>query len=238
MMSIAHLFSWRQCAVATRLDERRTIRLLRLVREAGPLTIDAPDVPEIFSVGHSNQTLEQLIDLLRQHTIQAVVDTRSYPVSKFSSQFNRSVLEQVLPQHAIRYVFRGAELGGRPRGDDFYDDEGHVLYSRVAEADFFLDGIGRLERGIRKYRVALLCSEENPEHCHRRLLIGRVLAGRGIRMTHIRGDGRLESEPQDGYGRHGNGSQQLTLFHIDEDSNWRSTRSALPRSPRASSSEH
>jgi hypothetical protein len=103
---------------------------------------------------------------------------------------------------------------------------------------FFLDGIGRLERGLRKRRVALLCSEENPEHCHRRLLIGRVLAGRGVRMTHVRGDGRLEVEPPHDFGRHDGGPQQLTLFGIDEDSEWRSTRSVLPRSPRESSSAH
>ncbi|MGE3600555.1 MAG: DUF488 family protein, partial [Dehalococcoidia bacterium] len=194
--------------------------------------------PEIFSVGHSNQTLRQLIGLLKHHAIQAVVDTRSYPVSKFASQFNRSVLEQVVPQHSIRYVFRGAELGGRPRGDEYYDAEGHVIYSRVAQADFFLDGINRLERGICKYRITLLCSEENPEHCHRRLLIGRVLAGRGVSMTHIRGDGRLEVEPPHDFGRRTGGSQHLALFRIDEDSEWRSTRSVLQRSPQASSSAH
>jgi hypothetical protein len=65
-----------------------------------------------------------------------------------------------------------------------------------------------------------------------------VLAGRGVRMTHIRGDGRLEVEPQHDYGRHRGGPQQLTLFSIDEDSEWRSTRSVLQRSPQASSSAH
>jgi uncharacterized protein (DUF488 family) len=202
------------------------------------MTVGTPETPEIFSVGHSNQTLEQFIELLKQHEIEAVVDTRSYPVSKFASQFNRSVLQQVLPHHSMRYVFRGEELGGRPRGEEFYDDDGHVLYSRVAQADSFLDGINRLVRGVRKYRITLLCSEENPEHCHRRLLIGRVLAGRGVRMTHIRGDGRLEAEPQHDFGRHMGGSQQLSLFSIDEDREWRSTRSVLQRSPQGSSSAH
>jgi hypothetical protein len=65
-----------------------------------------------------------------------------------------------------------------------------------------------------------------------------VLAGRGVRMTHIRGDGRLEPEPQHDFGRHAGGSQQLALFSIDEDREWRSTRSVLQRSPQSSSSAH
>jgi uncharacterized protein (DUF488 family) len=199
---------------------------------------DTPRATEIFSVGHSNQSLDQFVELLKRHEITAVVDTRSYPVSKFAPQFNRSILERALPHQGIRYAFRGAELGGRPAGDEYYDDDGHVLYSRVARADSFLEAIERLQRGMRKHRIALLCSEENPEHCHRRLLIGRVLSERGVRMSHIRGDGRLEVEPPAGFGRRSGNGQQLALFGAAEDREWRSVRSVLPRSQRASSSAH
>ena len=90
----------------------------------------------------------------------------------------------------------GRELGGRPAGAEFYDQEGHVLYSRVAESSLFLEGLERLQEGLREFRLALLCSEENPAACHRRLLVGRVLAERGVAIDHIRGDGRLQSEAE------------------------------------------
>ena len=40
----------------------------------------------------------------------------------------------------------------------------------------------------------MLCAEENPAHCHRRLLVARVLFEEGARVLHIRGDGRLQPE--------------------------------------------
>jgi hypothetical protein len=39
-----------------------------------------------------------------------------------------------------------------------------------------------------------MCAEEDPEGCHRRLLVGRVLGDDGVDVVHIRGDGRLEPE--------------------------------------------
>ena len=39
-----------------------------------------------------------------------------------------------------------------------------------------------------------MCSEEDPAVCHRHLLVGRVLAGEGLTLRHIRGDGRLQTD--------------------------------------------
>jgi hypothetical protein len=85
----------------------------------------------------------------------------------------------------------GKELGGRPDGEEFYDAEDHALYSRVAESPLFLKGIERLEEIGKVSRVAIMCSEEDPTTCHRHLLVGRILAERGISLLHIRGDGRI-----------------------------------------------
>jgi len=50
--------------------------------------------------------------------------------------------------------------------------------------------------GIRDYRVVVMCSEENPAHCHRRLLVGSVLSEKAVQVQHIRGDGRLQTEDE------------------------------------------
>jgi uncharacterized protein (DUF488 family) len=150
----------------------------------------------LFSIGHSNHALERFLDLLRQHRIEVLVDARSHPYSRFAPHFDKSSLKEAVSKAGIKYLFLGRELGGRPDGDEFYDKEGHVLYGRVAEASLFLDGIERLENGIANYRIALMCSEENPSACHRRLLVGRVLAARGIQLEHIRGNGRVQTEAE------------------------------------------
>lgn len=155
-------------------------------------TDDQPST--LFTIGHSNQTLEKFLALLAGHGIQSLVDVRSQPYSRYATHFNRPDLEYAVKRQHVRYTFLGDELGGRPVGDEFYDAEEHVLYSRVAQAPFFLRGIERLLEEGALYRTAILCSEENPTDCHRRLLIGRVLAERGVAVRHVRGDGQVQTE--------------------------------------------
>jgi uncharacterized protein (DUF488 family) len=194
---------------------------------------------KIYSIGHSNHQPDTLIRLLRSNEVTAVVDTRSQPYSQYSPQFNHHSLASLLEQAGIEYVFAGDTLGGRPRAAEFYDREGHVLYYRVAESDFFALGLSRLRFLAESYdRVALLCSEEDPTDCHRRLLIARVLASEGIDVLHIRGDGRVQTE-SDLAGRQKVSSfAQPGLFDGAEVSAWKSTRSVLPARPRSSSSSH
>ena len=118
----------------------------------------------------------------------------------------------------------------------FYDADGHVRYDRVAESPLFLAGITRVESGIARYRVALLCSEEDPSGCHRRLLVGRVLAGRGTAVWHIRGDGRLQPEG-DLVAAAAAAAPQATLFALEDVTPWRSIRSVLPKNGQPSSSD-
>src|SRR5579872_4880849 len=151
-------------------------------------------VPRALTIGHSNHPFDHFLGLLRDREVQIVADTRSQPYSKYSPQYDQEALKTTLEASGIWYLFFGKELGGRPTGTEFYDAEGHVLYHCVAASPLFQEGLERLEKGLREYRIALLCSEENPAGCHRRLLIGRVLAEHGFDVQHIRGDGRLQPE--------------------------------------------
>jgi len=90
---------------------------------------------------------------------------------------------------------------------------------------------------MERFRVALVCGEEDPAHCHRRLLIGRVLTERGHTMLHIRGDGRVET---DATVATASGKRlvdvQIELFAEMEEDKWKSTASVLPKKAPASSS--
>jgi uncharacterized protein (DUF488 family) len=167
-----------------------------------------------------------------------LVDIRSNPYSKFAPQFNKDILKKGILTSGIKYLFLGKELGGKPEDPEFYDPEGFVQYSRIAESQIFLQGIERLMNGIRKYRVAIMCSEENPVHCHRRLLVGRVLSKKGVQIRHIRGDAKIQSE--DEIARESDqirkDSGQQKLFDLGEVSEWKSTQSVLQkRAPKNSS---
>ncbi len=90
----------------------------------------------------------------------------------------------------------------------------------MAATSLFQQGLARLEKGIREFNVAMLCAEENPAGCHRRLLVGRVLLDRGIQVQHIRGDGRIQSEEEIAAEVDPN-RDQLSLFQEAEAEPWK-----------------
>jgi uncharacterized protein (DUF488 family) len=193
---------------------------------------------KLFSIGHSNHTLETFLDLLDQHKIEVLVDVRSQPFSKYTPHFNQFELKTGITRHGLKYLYLGKELGGRPpEGADFYDEEGHALYSRMAEWPVFLEGLVRLEKGMEKFRVAIMCSEEDPTHCHRHLLISRVLVKRGATIEHIRGDGSLQAEEELAGRKPGAEHLQLSLFPDEEYKAWKSSQPVLPKKARPNSSE-
>ena len=184
----------------------------------------------VFTIGHSNHSMEEFVRLLRWCGIKVLVDTRSHPYSRFAPRFNARALEAVLSSESIGYLFLGEELGGRPEGEEFYDATGRVDYALVACSKPFLDGISRLEREIQGRTVSLLCSEEDPARCHRRLLVGRALEERGITLRHVRADGSVETE-EDMNGGH------PVLFPETEASPRKSIRSVSRRRRRPNSSK-
>ncbi len=195
--------------------------------------------PCVLSVGHSNHTMEAFIDLLRAQQIEVVVDVRSEPYSSYSPHFSLDALRAALGAKGVRHVYLGRELGGHPSGDAFYDSEGYVRYDLVAESPAFHEGLRRLEEGLRAFRVAIMCSEEDPTHCHRRLLVSRVLESQGIRVEHLRADGRRQTEAdlREVESRQRGEWGQMLLFDDLKETSWRSSRSVLQKGARSSSSE-
>jgi uncharacterized protein (DUF488 family) len=150
--------------------------------------------PVVLTIGHSRHPLERFLALLREHAVAAVIDVRSKPFSRFAPQYNKKALEEGLAAAGIVYRFMGRELGGFPKGDEFYDESGRMLYFRRAEDPDFQAALEEVLDLAGKEKVVLLCAEEDPGHCHRRELLGRALLARGATLAHIRGSGALEVE--------------------------------------------
>lgn len=154
-----------------------------------------PAVPTILTAGFSNLALETFLANLRDNGVQVAVDVRSRPYSAYCPHFGREQIEPAVNAAGLRYLYMGDDLGGQPASPEFYDEGGYVLYDRIAATPGFRRGVDRLMHGLGKgLRIALCCGEENPRHCHRRLLIGRVLREGGVAVAHILADGGLISE--------------------------------------------
>ena len=145
----------------------------------------------IFTIGHSNHSLEAFITLLQQHGITALADVRSAPFSRFNPQFNKTSLEQEIKLHGIRYVFLGRELGARPKDSSLYEN-GQVQFERLKDTTLFREGIERVIQGTKQYNVALMCAEKDPLQCHRFLLVACAFEKLDIPIAHILATGEIE----------------------------------------------
>ncbi len=160
-----------------------------------------PRTRSIWTIGHSRHPIERLLALLREHGVEVLLDARSHPASRFSPQFARRPLERAVGDAGIRYVFLGQALGGRPADPAAYGADGKLDHDRVERLDVYQRGIDQLLDEAARGRVCVLCAEEDPARCHRRLLIGRTLVRRGVRVFHIRGSGAVEPETELGGGQ-------------------------------------
>jgi type I restriction enzyme S subunit len=156
----------------------------------------------IFTIGHSNSSLDAFLNQVRRHGVTTIADVRSIPYSRHFPHFNREALQASLATVGIKYVFLGDELGARPKDRACYSGDGSVDYQRLAARPQFRRGIARLMATASTERIALMCSEREPLNCHRTLLISRALAQDSVSVQHILSDGRLE--------RHSDTEKRLT----------------------------
>lgn len=138
----------------------------------------------LYTIGHSNQSFEDFLEMLQTIGIQAVADVRSVPASKYTPQFNREPLQAALKHNGIAYLPFGAEFGARRT--DCLDADGKVNFEKAVETTAFLHGTERVKNGLEKeYKIALMCSEANPLECHRFAMVSRWFHEHGVDVEHI-----------------------------------------------------
>ena len=150
---------------------------------------------ELFTIGHSNHSLEHFIELLLEHRLSAIADIRSSPYSKYSPHFNKDMLDSALRNANIDYMFLGKELGAQRSEDDCYID-GQAKYDRIARLPAFRRGLEIVLQRVENCRIALMCSESDPITCHRTILVCRELKKMcpDLEITHLLGDGKVERQ--------------------------------------------
>lgn len=140
---------------------------------------------DIGSIGHSTDSLEDFVKRLQAVGITAIADVRSVPYSGRLPWFGRESLQKNLKGQGISYVWMGNLLGGRPDKKDLFTPEGRADYVAMAKEETFQNGLTRLMNGMSKFRIAMMCSEADPLHCHRCLLVGRALIKKNINVIHF-----------------------------------------------------
>ncbi len=142
----------------------------------------------VYTVGHSNRTLEALLGILRAHGIECLADVRTVPRSRHNPQFNAETLEKSLPGAGVAYS-RLPRLGGlrRPRVDSrnlAWRSDSFRGYADYMETPEFEKGIAELLALARQRRTAIMCAEAVYFRCHRSLISDALLC-RGIATIHL-----------------------------------------------------
>jgi len=150
----------------------------------------------IWTVGHSNRSLADLIALLANQAISMLADVRRFPGSKRQPQFGRDSLEVALNQAGIAYRHFEA-LGGRRRGNrkdspnTAWRSESFNAYADHMLTDEFRAALDELMALASSSPTAILCAEAVPWRCHRQL-IADALVARGWEVRHLLGAGRTQ----------------------------------------------
>jgi uncharacterized protein (DUF488 family) len=163
----------------------------------------------IYTIGYGSRTMDEFVAVLQANEVAFLIDIRSMPYSRFKPEFSKDALEIALRAHGIRYLYMGDSLGGQPADRDCYVDD-KVDYTRLAAKPFYRAGISRVRQAFEKQlHVTLMCSEGQPETCHRSKLIGQTLVDEGIAVRHIDENGELLTQ-EDVLLRYDDG--QMSLF--------------------------
>ncbi|MBA7568719.1 hypothetical protein ES708_10453 [subsurface metagenome] len=146
----------------------------------------------VFTIGHSNHSIEYFIELLQTHSINCIIDVRSVPASAYNPQFNSENLQNSLKQNRINYLHFGDEFGARHTDPKLLDEFGKVDFDKVRKSEKFLSGVERLKTSLEKgYNISIMCSEAEPFDCHRFSMISYYLDRNGFDVLHILKDKTL-----------------------------------------------
>ena len=147
----------------------------------------------IYTIGHSNYEVDEFLKIVTAYGIQIIIDIRSAPYSKYCPQFNKDIIEKVLNNSGIKYLFLGKELGARPDDPTCYEYN-RVQFDKLKETELYKRGKERLKECANECTIALMCSEKDPINCHRTILVSRLLKGEGIEVRHILDESKTVSQ--------------------------------------------
>ncbi|MEA1984922.1 MAG: DUF488 domain-containing protein [Euryarchaeota archaeon] len=130
-----------------------------------------------YTIGYSNRTFEDFVDVLKNSNITHLIDIRRYPHSYYED-FNKESLELSLPINEIAY-YHCPGLGGFRDG----------AYTEYMGSEEFKNNFFRLLDKIRDINdsgsnIILMCAEKNPKNCHRYHL-SKELERNGVEVVHL-----------------------------------------------------
>ena len=140
----------------------------------------SPEEADFFTLGYSGRKTEEILELLKQHGVQTVLDIRQHAVSMYRPELSKANLAKLLEDNGMHYEHlpelgvprdiraKAIETGSREVIWHWYDE--YVVPS-LLNLHTFMNGF--------EHPVALMCTEIDPHECHRHRL-SLALEGMGL----------------------------------------------------------
>jgi uncharacterized protein (DUF488 family) len=131
-------------------------------------------IKDIWTIGHSNNSINDFIEMLQLFQIKILADVRSFPGSGKFPHFNIENLSLSLNNEGIEYHHL-KELGGRRKANPdskniVWKNEAFRGYADYMETEDFHLGIKNLISLAEFKQTAFMCSEALWWRCHRSLI--------------------------------------------------------------------
>ena len=138
----------------------------------------------IYTIGHSNRPVADLIAMLQFFGVRLLADVRSMPGSKWNPQYNRGPLEGRLLEAGIQYAHMPGLGGKQTTTDTAIASRPLSGYAGYMATPAFKAAIAQLEQTAATTPVAYMCAEADWRHCHRRYISDHLLR-QGYYVMHI-----------------------------------------------------
>lgn len=146
-----------------------------------------PAMRELFTIGYEGCTIADLLGALKEARVGLLIDIRAVPRSR-KPGFSKRQLAAALDEQGIRYVHLQA-LGTPKPGRDAvragHPERMETIFRAHMKGDqpqAELADAGGLAGGS---RACLLCFEQDPMQCHRRIVADMIAADTGQRVMHL-----------------------------------------------------
>jgi len=128
---------------------------------------------EVHTLGTSNHSIEEFLEILKNYKIEVAIDVRRWPTSKYFPHFKKENLEKFLRGKGVDYL-HFEKLGG-------YRTGGYEVYTKTKD---FKEALKELIKIAKSKNIAIICAEKLPWKCHR-VFIARKLEEKEFDVVHI-----------------------------------------------------
>lgn len=142
----------------------------------------------LYTIGYESKNLDDLISLLKSHDISTLVDVREIPISR-KKGFSKMVFSEYLNKNGIEYIH--LKKLGSPKNirKELKQNKDYISFFKkyIEYIQLHKDIINDLYKIILEKNCCIMCYEDLPSKCHRKIICDEIenLDGNGLLIEHL-----------------------------------------------------